>query len=50
MKVEKFKVDKAKEVKSESKNKTEQEKKLIYQHEKEARHLEMMEEQLIKRL
>ena len=49
-KVDQFKKLKAKEVQSESKQKTEQEKKLIYKLEREARELEMMEEQLIKRL
>eukprot|EP00347_Sterkiella_histriomuscorum_P013892 403362963 len=50
MKIEQFKHQKAREIQMESRQKTEQEKKLIYQLEQEARQLELMEESLIKRL
>lgn len=48
--VEDFKHLKAKEVQQESKQKTEQERKLIMKLQNEAQKLETMEEQLIKRL
>ncbi|CDW89333.1 UNKNOWN [Stylonychia lemnae] len=50
VKIEKYKQKKAKEIMKEGKQKTEQEKQLIYALEGEARQLELMEEQLIRRL
>lgn len=48
--VDKVKLGKAEMTKAELKTKTEEEKRLIYKYEKEAQHLEALEEQLIKRL
>ena len=48
--VDKVKLSKVEMTKAELKAKTEEEKRLIYQYEKEAQKLEAMEEQLIKRL